>query len=72
MRTILKINYEMISEAAKSKKLTAEKIGELIDRNPTSVKRALSGPYEPFPTTLKKICDVLGLSIADVFIEVPF
>lgn len=56
----------MIKEYRKKKKITQEKLAELLDISPRQLQRIENGSSETSLKTLKKLIKVLGISDEDI------
>lgn len=62
-----KLLGKRIKELIKEKKLSQEKLAELIEVEPTTLSNIVTGRNYPLLSTLEKILEVLNVDFMDVF-----
>jgi transcriptional regulator with XRE-family HTH domain len=65
----MRYDIEKVIRARMIRGWTQAKLAEVIDRSPGAISSIENGRYEPSPTTMKRIADVLGLDMDELVLE---
>lgn len=65
----LDINHEKLRERAEEERWSDSAIARKTGISQAGVSKVMGGRVEPKATTLKKICDTIGLPIDEAFVE---
>jgi transcriptional regulator with XRE-family HTH domain len=65
----MKYDIGKVTRARLVRGWTQAKLAEMIERSPAAISAIENGRYEPSPTTMKRIADVLGLDMDELVLE---